>query len=174
MATIGESAGLAYQARRVYTEELVKGLPALVNAVAFWAVAPERATTPGADPELAAIEAGAQDFEAGDEAGTTTFWTDPTDLDLVSRALPAQGFTVLSAKLGYKPKNPIAPSSLSAEQLEEVLDIDRFHRHRMLTGCLCSSTATNVSSPLIAFSHSKSYMPSTRMSTRTFKLVLPT
>ena len=50
MATIGESAGLAYQARRVYTEELVKGLPALVNAVAYWAVAPERATTPGADP----------------------------------------------------------------------------------------------------------------------------
>jgi hypothetical protein len=41
------------------------------------------------------------------EDGTTLFLTDPTDLDLVSRALPAQGFTVLSAKLGYKPKNPI-------------------------------------------------------------------
>jgi transcriptional/translational regulatory protein YebC/TACO1 len=27
---------------------------------------------------------------------------------------------VLSAKLGYKAKNPIDPSSLSAEQLEEV------------------------------------------------------
>jgi transcriptional/translational regulatory protein YebC/TACO1 len=76
--------------------------------------------TPGADPELAAIEAGAQDFEAGDEEGTTLFWTDPTDLDLVSRALPAQGFTVLSAKLGYKPKNPVNPANLSAEQLEEV------------------------------------------------------
>lgn len=50
MATIGESAGLAYQARRVYTEELVKGLPLLVNTVAHWAVAPERATTPGIDP----------------------------------------------------------------------------------------------------------------------------
>jgi hypothetical protein len=44
----------------------------------------------------------------------------PTDLDLVSRALPAQGFTVLTAKLGYKPKNPVDPASLSAEQLEEV------------------------------------------------------
>jgi transcriptional/translational regulatory protein YebC/TACO1 len=81
---------------------------------------------PGADPELAAIEAGAQDFEAadehgeGDDAGVSTFLTDPADLDLVSRALPAQGFTVLSAKLGYKPKNPVAASSLSAEQLEEV------------------------------------------------------
>jgi YebC/PmpR family DNA-binding regulatory protein len=74
----------------------------------------------GADAELAAIEAGAQDFEPGDEEGTTAFLTDPADLDLVSRALPAHGFTVLSAKLGYKAKNPIDPSSLSAEQLEEV------------------------------------------------------
>jgi YebC/PmpR family DNA-binding regulatory protein len=79
----------------------------------------EPATT-GADPELAAIEAGAQDFEPADENGVTVFLTDPTDLDLVSRALPTHGFTVLSAKLGYKPKNPIDPSSLSAEALEEV------------------------------------------------------
>ena len=73
----------------------------------------------GADPETAAIEAGAQDFEAGDE-GATVFLTDATDLDLVSRALPAHGFTVLSAKLGYKPKNPVDPASLSAAALEEV------------------------------------------------------
>jgi YebC/PmpR family DNA-binding regulatory protein len=74
----------------------------------------------GADAELAAIEAGAQDFEAGEEEGTTLFLTDPTDLDLVSRALPAQGFSVLSAKLGYKAKNPVSSASLSPEQLEEV------------------------------------------------------
>ncbi len=74
----------------------------------------------GADPELAAIEAGAQDFEPAEEGGATMFLTDPGDLDLVSRALPQQGFTVLSAKLGYKAKNPIDPASLSAEQLEEV------------------------------------------------------
>jgi YebC/PmpR family DNA-binding regulatory protein len=73
----------------------------------------------GADPELAAIEAGAQDFDAADE-GVTMFLTDPTDLDLVSRALPAHGFSVLSAKLGYRPKHPIDPASLSAEQLDEV------------------------------------------------------
>jgi len=73
-----------------------------------------------ADPELAAIEAGAQDFEPGHDEGTTLFLTDPTDLDLVSRALPAQGFTVLSAKLGYKPKNPIDPASLSPGDLHEV------------------------------------------------------
>jgi hypothetical protein len=41
---------LAYQARRVYTEELVKGLPPLINAVAVWALAPERSTTAGMDP----------------------------------------------------------------------------------------------------------------------------
>ena len=74
----------------------------------------------GADAEVAAIEAGAQDFEAADEHGVTVFLTDPTDLDLVSRALPEQGYTVLSAKLGYKPKNPISAASLSAEQLDEV------------------------------------------------------
>ena len=74
----------------------------------------------GADPELAAIEAGAQDFEPGEETGVTLFWTDHADLDLVSRALPAQGFAVLTAKLGYKPKNPVDPANLSAEHLEEV------------------------------------------------------
>ena len=75
---------------------------------------------PGNDPETAAIEAGAQDLEPGGEEGTTLFLTAPADLDLVSRALPAQGFNVLSVKLGYKPKNPVDPSSLSAADLEEV------------------------------------------------------
>lgn len=74
----------------------------------------------GTDPELAAIEAGAQDFEPGDEEGVTLFITDPTDVDLVSRALPAQGFTVLSAKLGYKPKNPVSAASLAPGELAEV------------------------------------------------------
>jgi len=78
------------------------------------------AAAPGADADMAAIEAGAQDLEAADEDGVVLFFTDPADLDLVSRALPAHGFTVLSAKLGYKPKNPVAAGSLSAEQLEEV------------------------------------------------------
>ena len=78
--------------------------------------------TPGSKPdtEEAAIEAGAQDFEPGEEAGVTVFLTDATDLDVVSRALPAQGFKVLSVKLGYKPKNPVGPATLSAADLEEV------------------------------------------------------
>ena len=76
--------------------------------------------TADADPELAAIEAGAQDFEAGEEEGATLFLTDAADLDLVSRALPTQGFSVVSAKLGYKPKNPVNAGSLSASELAEV------------------------------------------------------
>ena len=74
--------------------------------------------TPDADPEMAAIEAGAQDFEEGEEEGTTLFITEPTDLDSVQKALPEQGFTVLSAKLGYQPKNPV--SGLTDEQMAEV------------------------------------------------------
>ncbi len=74
----------------------------------------------GSDAEMAAIEAGAQDFELNAEDGTAHFITDAADLDVVSRALPAQGFTVLSAKLGYKPKNPVSATSLSAADLEEV------------------------------------------------------
>lgn len=77
-------------------------------------------SVPGADAEVAAIEAGAQDLEPGEEVGSTLFLTDPADLDVVSRALPAQGFKVLSAKLGYKPKNPVNPQTLSPEHLEEV------------------------------------------------------
>ena len=73
----------------------------------------------GADPEVAAIEGGAQDFEAADD-GATLFITDPADLDLVARALQPQGFSVVSAKLGYRPKTPVDPASLSAEQLDEV------------------------------------------------------
>ncbi len=77
----------------------------------------EASSDTGADPELAAIEAGAQDFEPSDE-GNTLFVTDLTDLDAVCKALPEQGFTVNSAKIGYMPKNPV--SNRTPEQLEEV------------------------------------------------------
>ncbi|UUT21979.1 YebC/PmpR family DNA-binding transcriptional regulator [Pseudomonas sp. T8] len=84
------------------------------NHVGMIEAAPD---SPDADPELAAIEAGAQDFEPGEE-GATLFLTEPADLDAVQKALPEQGFTVLSAKLGYQPKNPV--SGLSDEQMAEV------------------------------------------------------
>ena len=52
MSTVGDQASLAHQARRLYTEELVKGLPPLVNSVVAWAVAPERAAAAAADPGI--------------------------------------------------------------------------------------------------------------------------
>lgn len=85
-------------------------------------------TSKDADAELAAIEAGAQDFEVsteededtGKDKTTTTFLTEPADLDLVSRALPNFGYAVVASKLGYKAKNPVDPANLSAEQMAEV------------------------------------------------------
>ena len=84
------------------------------NHVGMIEAAPD---SPDADPEMAAIEAGAQDFEPGED-GATLFLTDPSDLDAVQKALPEQGFIVLSAKLGYQPKNPV--SGLTDEQMAEV------------------------------------------------------
>ncbi len=75
----------------------------------------------GADAELAAIEAGAQDFEAADE-GATLFITEPTDLDAVCKALPDFGFTVQSATLGYRPKNPVSLSGVELEEVEAFLE----------------------------------------------------
>jgi YebC/PmpR family DNA-binding regulatory protein len=53
-----------------------------------------------------APEAGAQDFEPAEE-GATLFLTETTDVDAVQKALPEQGFTVISAKIGYIAKNPV-------------------------------------------------------------------
>lgn len=76
---------------------------------------------PGADPEVAAIEAGAQDLEPA-ENGATLFLTDPTDMDAVSRALPAHGFVVQSAYLGYRPKNPVTLGETERAEVEAFLE----------------------------------------------------
>lgn len=79
-----------------------------------------------ADAELAAIEAGAQDFEPAED-GATLFLTDATDLDAVCRALHAHGFAVQSAKLGYRPKNPVTLNDAEREEVEvflETIDAD--------------------------------------------------
>jgi transcriptional/translational regulatory protein YebC/TACO1 len=74
-----------------------------------------------ADPELAAIEAGAQEFEPGDD-GEVLFISDAADLDAVSHALPEFGYTVHSAKLGYKPKNPVSLGDAEREEVEAFLE----------------------------------------------------
>jgi YebC/PmpR family DNA-binding regulatory protein len=67
------------------------------------------ATAPakGDDPDEAAIECGAQDLEANDEGGTT-FYTEPGDLDTVSKSLSERGWTLSGAKLIWKAKNPVS------------------------------------------------------------------
>lgn len=70
----------------------------------------------GADPEEAAIEAGAQDLETSEE-GETRFYTEPGDLDVVSKALLERKWTVTSAALIWKAKNPV---SLDGDKRVEV------------------------------------------------------
>lgn len=77
--------------------------------------------TKDADPELAAIEAGAQDFEPAED-GATLFLTEITDLDAVCRALPEFGFTVQSAQLGYRAKNPVSLTDAEREEVEAFLE----------------------------------------------------
>ena len=77
--------------------------------------------SPNADPETAAIEAGARDLEPG-ENNATLFYTDPTELDAVTRALPKHGFTVQSAQLGYRPKNPVTLGDAERAEVEAFLE----------------------------------------------------
>jgi YebC/PmpR family DNA-binding regulatory protein len=74
----------------------------------------------GADAEAAAIEAGAQDLEPGEE-GQTRFFTEPADLDAVAKALQAAGWSVTSARLGYRAKNPVALEAAARKEVEEFL-----------------------------------------------------
>jgi len=89
--------------------------------------------TPAAGPvdaEAAAIEAGAQDLETageGPDDRSVRFFTDAQDVDSVSRALTGQGWTVTSARLGYRPKNPVkveAEARAEVEAFLEALDAD--------------------------------------------------
>jgi YebC/PmpR family DNA-binding regulatory protein len=77
--------------------------------------------TAGADPEVAAIEAGARDLEPG-ENGATLFYTDLSELDAVARALPKYGFSVQSAQLGYRPKNPVTLGGAERAEVEAFLE----------------------------------------------------
>jgi YebC/PmpR family DNA-binding regulatory protein len=80
------------------------------------------ATPPaGADPEAAAIEAGAQDLEAAEE-GATRFLTAPTDLDAVSRALTGLGWTVSSQNLAWVAKNPVHLEGEPRAEVEAFLE----------------------------------------------------
>ena len=85
-----------------------------------------------ADHEEAAIEAGAQDFEVGEE-GTISFYTEPTDLDAVSKGLAERGWALSSAKLIWKSKNPVTldddAKRTEVEAFLEALDGDDDVQH---------------------------------------------
>lgn len=73
------------------------------------------------DPEEAAIECGAQDLEPGEE-GATRFFTETTDVDTVSKALADRNWTVTSAQLIWKPKNPVTLDEAKRAEVESFLE----------------------------------------------------
>ncbi|WPB72915.1 YebC/PmpR family DNA-binding transcriptional regulator [Archangium violaceum] len=75
----------------------------------------------GADAETAAIEAGAQELEPGEE-GATRFLTAPTDLDTVSRALTGMGWTVSAQNLAWVAKNPVSLEGEARSEVEAFLE----------------------------------------------------
>jgi YebC/PmpR family DNA-binding regulatory protein len=79
---------------------------------------------PGVDIEAAAIEAGAQEVEAAED-GAARFYTEPTDLDAVGRALQGAGWTVHSNNLAWIPKSPIVLEAEARADVESFLgDLD--------------------------------------------------
>ena len=75
-----------------------------------------------ADAEETAIEAGAQDVEPDGEGGFR-FYTEPTDLDAVSKALSALHWTLATIKIGWRPKNPTKVEDPAAKtEVEQFLN----------------------------------------------------
>jgi YebC/PmpR family DNA-binding regulatory protein len=81
------------------------------------------ATPPAAgdDAEEAAIECGAQDLEPGDDGGTR-FFTEPADVDVVSKALADRAWDVTSAQLIWKAKNPVTLDEAQRAEVESFLE----------------------------------------------------
>lgn len=75
---------------------------------------------PGVDAEEAAIECGAQDLEPGDDGGTR-FFTEPNDVDVVSKALADRKWHVTSASQIWKAKNPVTLDDAQRAEVEAFL-----------------------------------------------------
>jgi YebC/PmpR family DNA-binding regulatory protein len=76
---------------------------------------------PGTDAETAAIEAGAQELEPGEE-GQTRFITEPTELDAVGRALASAGWILHTQALVYIAKNPVSVDDAARAEVEAFLE----------------------------------------------------
>jgi YebC/PmpR family DNA-binding regulatory protein len=96
-------------------------------------------TGAGLDVEAAAIEAGAQNVEALEhvEEGETgaRFFTDPTDLDTVTKALRSAGWSVTASEMGYVPKERVTVAPEHRAEVEEFLEaLDDYEDvHRIYT-----------------------------------------
>ena len=77
-----------------------------------------RARPPQRDPEVAAIEAGAQDFEADGEGGHR-FYTE-RKFDAVSKALAARDGRS-RRRLGWRAKNPVTVDAAARAEVEAFL-----------------------------------------------------
>jgi len=88
------------------------------------------APNPSADPEEAAIEAGAQDVEKVEEGAQ--FRCDRGDLIAVSKYLGDAGWTIVSSEFAYVAKDPKEPAEAERKEiesfLEEVDDNEDVHR----------------------------------------------
>ena len=76
--------------------------------------------SPAEDAEEAAIEAGAQEVEAADD-GLFRFLTEPSDLDVVSKALSARGWAVTAANMIWVAKNPVTLEGDARNEVEAFL-----------------------------------------------------
>ena len=90
----------------------------------------------GIDLVEAAIESGAQDvedLESTPEGGSGgRFFTDPTDVDTVAKALGEAAWSVTAAEIGYRPKDTVDLPPDQREEVESFLaaidDNDDVHR----------------------------------------------
>jgi YebC/PmpR family DNA-binding regulatory protein len=74
----------------------------------------------GADVDEAALESGADDLEPGED-GTTCFYTQPTDISAVSKALAERGWAVEKMMLVWKAKNPVSLGDAERGEVEAFL-----------------------------------------------------
>ena len=70
---------------------------------------------------MEALEAGAEDFEAGEEAFEIT--TAPEEFSQVREALEAAGYEFLSAEIDMIPQNTVAPDEDNKKKLEKMFDM---------------------------------------------------
>ena len=74
----------------------------------------------GVDAEEAAIECGAQDLEPGEDGGTR-FFTEPGDVDVVSKALADRKWHVTAVQQIWKAKNPVTLDDAQRAEVEAFL-----------------------------------------------------